>query len=390
MIKREHYVKQIRPFYDSDLIKIITGIRRCGKSVILKQVYDELVSGGANCIFLDFDLKPIRDSIGSAEKLIEYIREHKKNKSCYVFLDEVQNVTQWSEACRSLRLMDCSVFISGSNSRLLSKEFTKELSGRYVSFRIRPFVYKEILEYMKELGREYSISDYLVWGGFPAAIAQPDIESMKRYLSDLNDTIIYNDLENRYQIRKRDIFERVVDYILVSNARIVSIKSIVDYLKGQKIQVSIPTVTKYIEYLKEAYVVEAIEKYSTKTKSKMSYFQKLYNEDVSFNSIRCLDNRYDITHNMENIVLNELLYKGYEVTVYEHEKGEIDFRASKDGKLYLMQVAYSVADEKAYEREFRVFNKLDNSIKKILITNDDIDYSTSTVEHIRLKNFLES
>ena len=390
MIKRERYVNKIRPFYNSDLIKIITGIRRCGKSVILKQVYEELIDGGEECIFLDFDLKPLRDSIGSANELIEYITQHRKSESCYVFLDEVQNVTKWSEACRTLRLMGCSVFISGSNSRLLSKEFTKELSGRYVAFRIRPFVYKEILEYMKELGREYSISDYLVWGGFPAAIAQPDTESMKRYLSDLNDTIIYNDLENRYQIRKRDIFERVVDYILVSNARIVSIKSIVGYLKGQQVQVSIPTVTKYIEYLKEAYVVESIEKYSTKTKSKMSYYQKLYDEDVSFNSIRCLDNRYDITHNMENIILNELLYKGYEVTVYEHANGEIDFRANRDGKLYLIQAAYSVADEKAYEREFRVFNKLDNSIKKILITNDDIDYSTSTVEHIKLKDFLEA
>ena len=388
MAIRENYLKKIRPFYDSDLIKIITGIRRSGKSVLLRQVHDEIIARGDECVFLDFELKPTRDAISDATSLIEYVSGKKTDGTLYLFLDEVQNVDGWSEACRSLRLMGCSVFISGSNSRLLSSEFTKELSGRYVSFRVRPFVYKEILEYMKELGRQYSIMDYLVWGGFPAAIAQPDLDSMKRYLSDLNDTIVYNDLVHRYQIRRRDVFERVVDYVLVSNARVSSSTAISKYMKGQQVDVSVPTVLKYLEYLREAYVISSLSQYSTKTKSKMSYYQKLYVEDVSFNSIRCLDGRFDITHNLENVVLNELLFMGYEVSVYEHGSYEIDFRASRDGKVYLIQVAYSVADEKTYDREFRAFNILDNSMQKILITCDDIDYSTSTVRHIKLKDFL--
>ncbi len=388
MAIRENYLKKIRPFYDSDLIKIITGIRRSGKSVLLRQVHDEIIARGDECVFLDFELKPTRDAISDATSLIEYVSGKKTDGTLYLFLDEVQNVDGWSEACRSLRLMGCSVFISGSNSRLLSSEFTKELSGRYVSFRVRPFVYKEILEYMKELGRQYSIMDYLVWGGFPAAIAQPDLDSMKRYLSDLNDTIVYNDLVHRYQIRRRDVFERVVDYVLVSNARVSSSTAISKYMKGQQVDVSVPTILKYLEYLREAYVISSLSQYSTKTKSKMSYYQKLYDEDVSFNSIRCLDGRFDITHNLENVVLNELLFMGYEVSVYEHGSYEIDFRASRDGKVYLIQVAYSVADEKTYDREFRAFNILDNSMQKILITCDDIDYSTSTVRHIKLKDFL--
>ena len=388
MAIRENYLKKIRPFYDSDLIKIITGIRRSGKSVLLRQVHDEIIARGDECVFLDFELKPTRDAISDATSLIEYVSGKKTDGTLYLFLDEVQNVDGWSEACRSLRLMGCSVFISGSNSRLLSSEFTKELSGRYVSFRVRPFVYREILEYMKELGRQYSIMDYLVWGGFPAAIAQPDLDSMKRYLSDLNDTIVYNDLVHRYQIRRRDVFERVVDYVLVSNARVSSSTAISKYMKGQQVDVSVPTVLKYLEYLREAYVISSLSQYSTKTKSKMSYYQKLYDEDVSFNSIRCLDGRFDITHNLENVVLNELLFMGYEVSVYEHGSYEIDFRASRDGKVDLIQVAYSVADEKTYDREFRAFNILDNSMQKILITCDDIDYSTSTVRHIKLKDFL--
>ena len=143
MITREHYIKKIMEFYDSDLIKIITGIRRCGKSVILNQVIDEIKKKSKNVIYLNFEDKKTISNINTADKLIDYVESNKKDGKCYVFLDEVQEVSNWYEACKTLRLSDISVFIAGSNSKLLSKEFTKELSGRYVSFRIRPFVYKE-------------------------------------------------------------------------------------------------------------------------------------------------------------------------------------------------------------------------------------------------------
>ena len=388
MIIRDKYMAQIRPFYERDLIKIITGIRRCGKSVILKQVMTELEATGKRCLFLDFDLTPARTKIPDADALIAYVNEHLGEDKLYIFLDEIQNVTAWNEAVRTLRLYNTSVFITGSNSKLLSKEFTKELSGRYVSFRIKPFVYREAKEYADQLGRTFGIGDYLVWGGFPAALEQPDTDAMKRYLNDLNSTIIYNDLENRYNIRKKDVFERIVDYILISNARIFSAKSIADYMKGQNISVSVPTVIKYLDYLKEAYVIEDIPLYSPKAKAKLNYYYKLYNEDVSMNSIRISGNRYDLTHNLENIVLNELIYQGYDVTVYNNKGREIDFRAVKDGKIYLIQVAYSVTEEKAYAREFSAFAGIDNTVKKIIITNDEIDYSTSTVYHYRLRDFL--
>ena len=388
MIIREKYMEEIRPFYESDLIKIITGIRRCGKSVILKQIMDELEAAGKRCLFLDFDLRPVRAKIPDADTLISYVNEHLEEDKLYVFLDEIQNVAAWNEAVRTLRLYNTSVFITGSNSKLLSREFTKELSGRYVSFRIKPFVYREAKKYADRLGRPFEISNYLVWGGFPAALEQPNEDSGKRYLNDLNSTIIYNDLENRYNIRKKDVFERIVDFILISNARIFSAKSISDYMKGQNIPVSVPTVIKYLAYLKEAYVIEAIPLFSPKAKAKLSYYYKLFDEDVSLNSIRVSGNRYDLTHNLENIVLNELIYMGYDVAVYDNKGREIDFRAVKGGKVYLIQVAYSVAEEKTYDREFSAFAGIDNTVKKIIITNDDIDYSTSTVYHYRLRDFL--
>jgi len=388
VIIREHYLKQIRPFYESDLIKIITGIRRCGKSVILKQVLNELEAAGKKCLFLDFDQRPVRANIPDADALISYVNAYLSKEKLYVFLDEVQNVEGWNEAARTLRLYNASLFITGSNSKLLSREFTKELSGRYVSFRIRPFVYREAKEYADQLGRRFELIDYLVWGGFPAALELQDEESMRRYLNDLNNTIIYNDLENRYNIRKKDVFERIADYTLVSNARIFSAKSISDYMKGRNISISVPTVIKYLGYLKEAYVIEGIPLYSPKAKAKLNYYYKLYDEDVSLNSIRISGSRYDLTHNLENIVLNELLYLGYEVSVYSNKGREIDFRAVRDGKQYLVQVAYSVAEDKAYDREFSAFAGIDNTVKKIIITNDDIDYSTSTVYHYKLRDFL--
>ena len=389
MIRREHYLSKIRPFYDSDLIKIMTGIRRCGKSVILRHVMEELEAAGKRCLFLDFDLLPVHREIPNADALIDYISKYLGKDKLYVFLDEIQNLDGWNEACRTIRLYNTSLFITGSNSKLLSKEFTKELSGRYVSFRIKPFVYAEAEEYSTQLGKTFEITDYLIWGGFPAALEQPDAESRKRYLTDLNNTIIYNDLENRYHIRKRDIFERIVDFVLISNARIFSAKSIADYMKGQNILVTVPTVIKYLGYLKEAYIIEDVHLYSPKAKAKLNYYCKLYDEDVSLNSIRQSGPRYDLTYNLENVVLNELIYRGYEVSVYNNKGREIDFLAVKDNKQYLVQVAYSIAEDKTYEREFSAFAELDNSMKKIIITNDDIDYSTSTVYHYRLKDFLK-
>ena len=388
MIYREHYIEKIREFYDSDLIKIITGIRRCGKSIILEQIMNEIKQSTDNIIYLNFEDKRISSKITDGATLIDYIEANKKDGKCYLFFDEIQTLNNWQDACKTLRLYNYSVFITGSNSKLLSSEFTKELSGRYVAFRIRPFVYKEILEYAKELNKEISITDYLVWGGFPKRLEFNSQEAQLQYLNDLDDTIVINDLINRYSIRKKDLFKSLVNFILRSNARIFSAKSIRDYIRKEYSECSINTIMKYLSYLEEAYIIESVKQYSTKTKTELSFYKKIYNEDVSLNSIRCMDNRYDLTHNLENIIYNELVYMGYSIYVYNNNGKEIDFLASKSNKKYYIQVAYSVAEEKAYTREFEAFKGIDNLSQKIIITNDELDYSTSTVKHIRLKDFL--
>lgn len=388
MISRKRYIEKIRPFYESDLIKIVTGIRRCGKSVIMEEIMSEISEKSDNVVYLNFEDKKVSANITTPGELISYVEENKKEGKCYLFFDEIQTLDGWQEACKTLRLYDYSLFITGSNSKLLSSEFAKELSGRYVAFRIRPFVYKEIVEYCNELGKEASITDYLVWGGFPKRFEFDSLEAQNRYLNDLDDTIVINDLIGRYKIRKESLFKSLVNFILRSNSRIFSANSVRDYIKKEHTGCSVNTIMKYLGYLEEAYIIESVKQYSSKTKKELSYYAKIYNADVFFNSIRAMNNRFDLTHNLENIVYNELLYMGYEVYVYNNNGKEVDFLAMKEGSQYYVQVAYSVAEEKTYQREFDAFKNIDNLSQKIIITNDDIDYSTSVVRHIKLKDFL--
>ncbi|MBR4474788.1 MAG: ATP-binding protein [Oscillospiraceae bacterium] len=390
MIYREKYLSEIRGFYHSDLIKIITGVRRCGKSLVLEQIMGELSKETDNFVFLDFDDRIATADIETWQDIVHYVQSKRKDCLCYVFLDEVQEIDGWASACRALRRENCSVFITGSNSKLLSKEFTKELSGRYVSFRIRPFVYLELQEYARQLNTECSVTDYLIWGGFPKRMEFPALSEQKRYLSDLNETIIVNDLISRYKIRKQNEFRKVVNFILISNSRIYSAKSISDHMNGNGIAVTPNTVQKWIAYMESAYIIDEVSRYSKKAKKELEQSRKIYDCDVSLNSIRCKDNRFDLTHNMENIIYNELVYRGFSVTVFDNNGKEIDFLAEKDRKKTYVQVAYSVVEEKTWKREFEAFSGIPVYDRKVIITNDDVDYSTSSVEHIRLTDFLQN
>ena len=292
MIVREKYLNKIRGFYESDLIKIIVGIRRSGKSIILEQIMNEIKQKSNNIIYLNFEDERVVSNIYDDEKLLKYVEENRKEGKCYIFLDEIQEITNWNLAVKTLRLHNNSVFITGSNSKLLSKEYTDAFSGRYVSFRVRPFVYKEILEYSEELKKEVSISDYLIWGGFPKRF-EFNNNDMITYLTDLNNSIIVKDLIVRFKIKNEELFKRIVNYVLVSNSRVFSSRSIEAYLKSNNIKGSINTIIKYLEYLEKAYVINRIKPYSRKSKEELEYYYKIYNEDVSFNSLRCFNNRYD-------------------------------------------------------------------------------------------------
>ena len=388
MIIREKYLQEIRPFYDSDLIKIITGIRRCGKSIVLSQIRNELSAKTDNIIYLDFEDKETETLLSSWKELLDYVEENRKEGLCYVFLDEIQAVDEWAEAIKTLRLRNCSVFISGSNSRLLSAEFTDYLSGRYVSFRICPFVYKELSEYADQLGYELTSADYLNWGGFPKRIEFDDSAAQRRYLEDLEETIVFRDIIMRNKINKPDEFRKLANYVFCTNARTFSISSITEYMNNNGSSVSDKTVKKWMSYLEEAFTICHLSLYSVKAKRELNYYYKVYDCDVAFNSLRVFNNRYDLSHNLENIVYNELIYMGYHASVFINNGKEIDFLAEKEGKKYYVQVALSIAEEKPYNREMGAFEGLSQIDKKILITNDGNDYSTSNVTHLNFERFL--
>lgn len=388
MIKREKYIKRIRPFYESDLVKVISGVRRCGKSVILNQIMDEIRQKTNNIIYLNFERNADLSKAGTVQSLLNYVRDNRKEGKCYIFLDEIQNVESWNVAVNDLRLDNNSVFITGSNSKLLSSEILTLLSGRFVNIRIRPFVYQEMKELCSKTGYPCSVLDYLTWGGFPGRFQFTDKEAQKDYLTDLENTIVYNDLIQRYHIKKDVVFRKIVNYVINNNARVLSSRNIQRYLKGECENVSLNTVLKYIEYLKEAYIIDEIPQYSSKAKRELAYYYKVYSADVCFNSLNVNNNRFDLDHNLENVVYNELLYRGYKVMTFDNNGKEIDFYATKDGKEYYIQVAYSVVDEKAYQREFSAFNGIGYQSQKILITTDEVDYSTSTIRHISLNDFL--
>ena len=328
MIKRQKYMEPIREFYDGDLIKVITGIRRCGKSVILKEIMEEIRERSDNIIFLDFE-----------------------DKSYYLNYNNLQVCITDKEPYDG---MSC--------------DWTYKLP----LYRVRT---------NSDTDLTYCFYyHYIIWGGFPKRIEYSSESGQRIYLNELNETIILNDIINRYRIRKTEVFKRLANFVFLSNGRIFSARSVEKYMKGAGLPCSVTTITKYIGYLEEAYAIETVKRYSAKSKRELEYYLKVYNEDVALNSIRVMNNRFDLTHNFE---------MGYNLQVFYDGSHEIDFVADRGNKQYYIQVAYSVAEEKAYEREFGAFAKLDNSCQKIVITNDDVDFSTSTVRHIQFRDFVQ-
>ena len=389
MIKREHYLEQIRPFYESDLVKIITGVRRCGKSVILESIRDEISQKTDNIIYLNFEKVDIIEQIPSYISLVRYVDSRRKAGKCYLFLDEIQILDKWQLALKDLRLKDISIFVTGSNSALLSGEFITYLAGREVSFRVRPFVFKEIQEYAAQLGKVVTPSEYLVFGGFPARFEYNSESECMKYLSELKETIVLKDLILHYRIKNEILFRKIVNFVLKNNSRVFSSKSVFDYIRNEQLKCSVNTILKYLKYLEEAYLIDKIEQYSTKAKRDLIYYSKVYLCDVGFNSISRTEGVYDLEHNLENIVYNELKYMGYDVKTYKLNEKEVDFRAVKNGKTYYIQVSYMASNPQTYEREFSAFKSLDNNNQKIIITLDPVDLSTSVIKHIKFEDFLK-
>lgn len=398
MIQRDLYMEQIRPFIDKDIIKVMTGIRRCGKSVMLKLIQDELISEGKdqkNMLFLNFESKllPFHKTVNDTFDYIkDFILASKEKK--YLFLDEIQDLDNWEDMINALMIdFDVDIYITGSNARLLSSELSTYLSGRYIEIKIYPFSYNEVKLLMSSQNSNLTDSQifyhYLQYGGMPFTYQNSiNDDATLQYLEDVFDSIIIKDVTQRNNIRDIALFKKVLIYFIADIGHTYSATSIRKYLKSENRSISTETLYNYIEYCKEACFLHLVSRMDLVGKKILQFQEKIYLVDHGFRESIYGSNLRDINQTLENIIYMELLLRGYDVHIGKFNQYEVDFVVSKTNQKCYIQVAYILADESTVEREFKSLELIKDNYPKYVITMDEIDQSRNGIKHMNIKDFL--
>ena len=394
MLIREKYLNKIRGFYHTEsLIKIIYGMRRSGKSVILNQIKDEIVSSGVsldNIIYINFESLKY-DFIKDAKDLFNYIESLKQNNNkYYIFLDEVQKVENFEKGINSLRITNnYSIFITGSNSRMTLLELSSDLSGRYVSFRINPLSFKEIVELTNTKEKDYEklLYDVFKWGGLPQRFIFNTDEDRTSYLSSVYDSIILKDIVERLGIKDVTSFNKVLQYILDTETREFSRDNVINYLEKEHHEIANDTLYSYLEALSSTFIMNKVYRYDIHGKSILKTLNKYYANDLGIKQIKTNNENINYSVSLENIVYNDLIGKDYKVYIGKTKKGEIDFIATKNNVFKYIQVCYDITDEDTRTREFSAFDEIYDK-EKYVITLTKEDYSTNDIKQINIFDFL--
>ena len=398
MLIREKYLSQIRGFYDSNLIKILVGIRRCGKSVILEQIIDELKKekkvDEEHIIYINFEFVEFEEYL-DYKKLNKHIKEKvQDNKMYYLFLDEIQNVDKFDKVINSLRasIKNLSIFITGSNSSLLSEELSSDLSGRYVRFNINPLSYKEYIKLTQKDGKSLdSFWDYAKWGGLPNRCEFTDETNIKNYLHSVFDSIILRDVIKRLKLKDTILFNMILQYLIETTGREFSADNICKYLEKVYKKISTETLYQYTEALCKALILRKIYRYDINGKSVLKTLNKYYSVDLGIAQIKNNNPEFNTYIVLENVVLNELIGRGYEVYIGKTKNGEVDFIAKKDNITKYYQVTYQlegINEENTIQREFGSYKSIKDNYPKYVISLDNIDYSRNGIIHLNLLDFL--
>lgn len=395
MVIRERYLKLIRPFYNQELIKVLIGIRRSGKSVILRQIIDELKKANiddSHIIYINFEDYDYEEYT-EPKKLNSYVKDHIiDDKKYYIFFDEIQNVDEWEKVVNSLRATEnTSIFITGSNSDLLSSDLATHIAGRYVSFKITPFTFGEVCELSNIVNNrdiEDAFNDYIKWGGMPQRFMQQDDISRKTYLSDIYDSIIIKDIVKRFNIKDIDLLNRIVTYILTTPSQVFSPDSLKKYMQSDSRNVSLETLYNYIDYITRANLISKAERYDVRGKRILTGKYKYYLTDLGFTNILSDGKKEQIGAYLENIVYNELIARGFNVNVGTLDSGEVDFIATRFNEKIYIQVTYILSDEKVIEREFGVYKKIEDNYPKYVLSMDKIDLSENGIIHKNIIDWL--
>lgn len=397
MIKRELYMSRIRPFIDREPIKVLTGIRRCGKSVMLELIKQELSESGVNpsrfisINFEDMRFSHLKNAVALNDEIIK--RADEIDGKVYLFFDEIQEVSEWEKCINSLRIaIDCDIYITGSNAKLLSGELATYLGGRYVEFVIYPFSFAEFADIRSGLKSESErrcFADYVVFGGMPylANLGYAE-EPSRQYLTDVFNSVQLKDIVQRNNIRDADLLERVISYVMMNIGTTFSASSLARFLKNEHRTVSVETILNYIKYCCDAHLFYRVKRYDIHGKQLLATNEKYYIADHGIREAVYGGNTRDVNLVLENIVCMELLRRGYSVSVGKMGDREIDFIGEKRGARIYVQVAYLLASEDTVEREFGVYADVDDNFPKYVVSMDEFDMSREGIRHMNICDFL--
>ncbi|MDR2525281.1 MAG: ATP-binding protein [Oscillospiraceae bacterium] len=388
MIKRELYLKQIRPFIGKDVVKIITGLRRSGKSVLLELIRDE-INKPENSIYLNFESKK-NSKYTNADTLYNYVlkKAGKSKDKWYLFFDEIQEVENWEQVVNSFRVdFDADIYITGSNAKLLSGELATLISGRYVQFVVYPLSYKEFAL----LNEGKTFDDYLKIGGMPfISNIIGDEKAIDLYLEDVYNSVVLKDVVKRNNIRDVDLLERIITYVLANVGTTFSATSIAKYFKNEHRKVSTDTILNYIKYCEEAYLFYKLKRQDIQGKELLDVAKKYFVVDHGLREAIYGDNMKDIEKVLENLVCLELLRRGYTVTVGTLGGKEVDFIGVKNKETIYVQVAYVMPSSDTQEREFGNLKKIEDNYPKYVVSMDTVNMSQDGIKHFHIKDFLTS
>ncbi|WP_323735786.1 ATP-binding protein [Methanosphaera sp. ISO3-F5] len=401
MIKRESYLKQIDALMNTDFIKIIIGIRRCGKTFLLKSIIEELKNKGVNeenIIYISFESNKYKN-IFTQEELDELILNLTNNISgkIYILFDEIQQVNGWEKSVNGYRVdLDCDIYITGSNSKLLSNELATLLSGRYIKINLYPFSYKEVLKYKQEYynielnyeNKRKIFHEYLLFGGMPGILGIPDDDTKINALQDIYDSIIVHDILSRYTINDVDLFKRFSHYLMNSTGQTFSKTSITNYLKNENRKTTRNTISNFTIYLQESLFCKKVRRQDILGKKILKTGEKYYLADQGFHHALVDDNTNWIPRVLENIVYNELIRRGYSVKIGKIKNKEIDFVCQKYDKKIYVQVSYYLSTEKTVEREFSPLLDVPDKYDAYVISMDEFDMSYNGIKHKNIIEFL--
>ena len=400
MIKRELYMKRIRPFIGADLVKVLTGIRRSGKSVMLELIKQEISAQGVseqNFICINFE--DMRYSNLLTAKVLHdevMMRAEGIKGKVYLFFDEIQEVEDWEKCINSFRVaLDCDIYITGSNAKLLSSELATHLGGRYVEFIIYPFSFAEFNEMYKQLNPQNTTADifkaYLFFGGMPyLGNLRYEAEPVRQYLSDIFVSVQLKDVIKRNKVRDVDLLERIIAYVIANVGTTFSANSLVKFLKSERRTVAAETVMNYIKYCTEAFLFYQVKRQDLQGKQLLAINEKYYIADHGIREAVFGGNMRDINLVLENIVYMEMLRRGYDVTVGKIGDKEIDFVCEKAGEKIYLQVAYLLASEDTIKREFGAFDNVKDNYPKYVLSLDEFDMSRNGIKHLNIREFLMS